>query len=399
MKLLMRLIARFLNPADPAWHGTIDQLWQQLGAPHNPELLPPHFVKSTFPRMGGIVVTFHDDRRLVGVGLLFPRAIQPDGTRMYTLRLHELDQRLPDDLIQTTLHPIPVTIYRPHDGITFAPPTPRPTGIWIGPPQADDLPAIAALYRAVWNSQPYPADLFSTEFGAATALVATVDNRLVGFLLGFWRFGALPDTPDELAIESQVMAVDPAYRTYGLATRLKRTQAHAALACGVRCLHWTVDPLQLPNALLNFNRLHAIATEFVSGYYPVFNALNQVIASRFIITWLPASTHGRVGLVDGGERPALTDLPGVAILNDGPHPRPAPAHPPFIAIAIPSDWSALQHRDRALAHTWRTTTDAIFAEWVGWERYAIYAVAYDHEHQPYLIGKPAGSWIEQEDQN
>ncbi|MGC8801058.1 MAG: GNAT family N-acetyltransferase [Chloroflexus sp.] len=387
------LTAHYLDPNQDNWSATIDQLWQLLGAPQNPELLPPHFVKSTFPRMGGMVATIHVHQRLAGVGLLFPRAIAADGTRSYTLRLHEFDQQLNNDLLRAAFYPTPVIIYRPRDGQTFAPAAPRPTGIWIGPPQADDLPAIADLYRAVWNSQPYPADLFSTEFGAATTLVATVDDRLVGFLLGFWRFGALPDTPDELAIESQVMAVDPAYRTYGLATHLKRAQAHAALAHGVRCLHWTVDPLQLPNALLNFNRLHAIATEFVSGYYPVFNALNQVIASRFIITWLPASTYGRAGLVDGGERPVLTDLPGVAILNNGPHPQPAPPHPPFIAIAIPADWSALQHRDLALAHTWRTTTDAIFTEWVGWERYVIYTVAYDASGQPYLIGKPAGSWM------
>ncbi|MFN3373752.1 MAG: GNAT family N-acetyltransferase, partial [Chloroflexus sp.] len=270
-----------LDPRDPNWSATIDHLWQQLGAPHNPELLPPHFVKSTFPRMGGIVVTFHDHDRLVGVGLLFPRLLTPDGTRAYTLRLHEFDQHLPDDLLTAALHPTDVTIYRPRDGVTFAPPEPRPAGVWIGPPQAADLPAITALYRAVWNSQPYPTDLFSAECGPATALVATVDGHLAGFLLGFFRFGGNPAAPHELAIESQVMAVDPAYRNHGLATRLKRAQAHAALARGIRCIQWTVDPLQLPNALLNFNRLHAVAGAFVRVYYHVNNALNLVTASRF----------------------------------------------------------------------------------------------------------------------
>ncbi|OAN44292.1 GCN5 family acetyltransferase [Chloroflexus islandicus] len=387
-----------LNPADPAWHRTIDQLWQQLGAPHNPDLLPPHFVKSTFPRMGGIVATIDANQRLVGVGLLFPRAIAADGTRSYTLRLHEFDQQLDDDLLRTAFHPVPVVIYRPRDGQTFAPPAPRPTGVWIGPPQADDLPAIAALYRAVWNSQPYPTDLFSAEFGPGTALVATVDGQLAGFLLGFFRFGGAPYPSDELAIESQVMAVDPVYRGHGLATRLKRAQARAALARGVRCIQWTVDPLQLPNALLNFNRLHAVAGAFVRGYYPVQNALNLVTASRFLITWLPASAHGRRGLVDGGERLALADLPGVAVLNDGPQPLPAPDDPPAIAIAIPPDWTALQHRDLALATAWRDATDALFAAWVGWEagKYVIYAVARDTAGNHYLIGRPAGPWVWEE---
>lgn len=398
MNLLMRLTTRFLNPADPGWNDAIDQFWEQLGAPHNPKLLPPHFVKSTFPRMGGMVATIYADQRLVGVGLLFPRAIAADGTRSYTLRLHEFDQQLDDDLLRTAFHPMPVVIYRPRDGQTFAPPAPRPAGVWIGPPQADDLPAIAALYRAVWNSQPYPTDLFSAEFGPGTALMATVDGQLAGFLLGFFRFGGAPNAPDELAIESQVMAVNPVYRGHGLATRLKRAQARDALARGVRCIQWTVDPLQLPNALLNFNRLHAIAGAFVRGYYPVQNALNLVTASRFLITWLPASTHGRRGLTDGGERLTLADLPGVAVLNDGPQPLPAPDDPPAIAIALPPDWTALQRRDLALATAWRNATDAIFAAWVGWEagKYVIYAVARDAAGNHYLIGRPAGPWVWEE---
>jgi hypothetical protein len=31
----------------------IDNIRQELGAPHNPLLFPPHFLKSTFPKIGG----------------------------------------------------------------------------------------------------------------------------------------------------------------------------------------------------------------------------------------------------------------------------------------------------------------------------------------------------------
>ncbi|WP_298817381.1 GNAT family N-acetyltransferase [Chloroflexus sp.] len=390
----MSLIAHLLEPTGSHWNQTIDELWKQFGAPHNLDLLPPHFVKSTFPRMGGMVVAFYDDNQLVGGGLLFPRDIMPDGRRCYTLRLHELDRELCDEAVSVALAPLPVVIYRPGDGVTFASPEPRPAGVWIGPPQETDLPAIAALYRAVWGSQPYPGDLFSAEFGPATALVATVDNRLAGFLLGFLRFGSMSPVGGELAVESQVMAVDPTYRNHGLATRLKRAQAQAALDRGLHCIQWTVDPLQLPNALLNFNRLHAVAGAFVRGYYPVQNELNVVTASRFIVTWLPASDHGRRGLVDGGERLTFADLSGVAVLNDGPQMLPAPDNPPWIAIAIPPNWTALQHRDVTLAAAWRDATDTIFARWVGWEagKYLIYAVANDTVGNHYLIGKPAGPW-------
>ncbi len=391
MTSLSSLTVRQLDPADPAWPSVIDQLWSAMGGSDHPDLLPPHFVKSTFPRMGGLVVVFMRHDRLAGVGLLFPRSLTPTGVRHYTLRLHEAGERLIDAAIHNALAPTPVTIYRPTDGVTFAPTTPRPSGIWIGPPQAADLPAITALYRAVWGSQPYPTDLFSAEFGPGTALVATVDGHLAGFLLGFLRFGC---HTDDLAIESQIMAVDPAYRNHGLATRLKRMQAQLALAQGLRCIHWTADPLQLPNALLNFNRLRAICGEFTRGYYPISNALNRVIASRFGLTWLPASAHGRSGLTGERARLSLAELPGVVALNDGPRLLPAPDDPPLIAIAIPSDWTSLQQRDLALAVAWRDATDALFARWIGWStgRYLIYAVAYGSDHPPYLIGRPAGAW-------
>lgn len=238
--------------------------------------------------------------------------------------------------------------------------------------------------------------MFSREFGPGTALVATVDGQLAGFLLGFLRFGCSPMDKNELAIESQVLAVDPAYRQHGLATRLKQEQARLALASGLPCIHWTVDPLQLPNAILNFNHLYAVAGQFVRGYYPVHNEQNLVTASRFGITWLPATLHGRQGLADNRQRFQLNDLPNVTILNEGLRLRSVPPTPPLIAIAIPSDWTALQHRDLSLAMAWRDTTDALFETWIGWDKYVIYAVASDASGHHYLIGRPAGSWIWEE---
>ncbi len=386
------LSAHYLDPTDRNWNATIDTLWQQAGAAQNPAFIPPHFVKSTFPRMGGLVVAFYTAENLSGIGLLFPRAII-NGARHYTLRLHEIHERLADTAIQAVLATTPAMIYRPSNGVTFAPAAPRPAGVWIGPPQAGDLDAIATLYRKVWGSQPYPPDLFSREFGPGTALVATIDGQLAGFLLGFLRFGCSPLWKNELAIESQVLAVDPTYRQHSLATRLKQEQARLALANGLYCIHWTVDPLQLPNAILNFNHLYAVAGEFVRGYYPVHNEQNLVTASRFGVTWLPATVHGRQGLSGKRQQIRLNDLPNVAILNEGLRLRSVPADPLFIAIEIPPDWTALQHRDLSLATAWRDTTDALFETWIGWDRYVIYAVTSDDSSHYYLVGRSAGSWI------
>ncbi len=78
------LTAHYLDPTDRNWNATIDTLWQQAGAAQNPAFIPPHFVKSTFPRMGGLVVAFYTGERLSGIGLLFPRAII-NNNRHYTL--------------------------------------------------------------------------------------------------------------------------------------------------------------------------------------------------------------------------------------------------------------------------------------------------------------------------
>ena len=115
------------------------------------------------------------------------------------------------------------------------------------------------------------------------------------------------------------MGVDPAQRGRGLATALKSAQAEFARQAGIDIVNWTADPLQWPNAVLNFGRLRAVAFEFLPDYYAFRNDLNRVAASRVALTWLVDSPRVRRGLAGRGDEAvaSLASL-GARRVNAGP---------------------------------------------------------------------------------
>jgi predicted GNAT superfamily acetyltransferase len=324
--------------------------------------------------------------------LCFPRAIE-HGRRCYTARLHAIVP-LDDSALAASLEPClaPATfrIYRPEDGRSFSPDhTPYPDGVVIGAPSAAEVAAARRLQQTIWQSRPgdlYPDDLHSHEFAAGTSLVARRDQQVIGFLFGFIRFGSVWSS-DGLAIESQVLGVDPAFRGLGLARMLKQAQAKSALSRGITVIHWTADPLQFANAALNFGKLRAVAGDFAADYYPFQNALNRVPASRLRLTWLPGTPHGRAGLHEPAHlRPTLADLPGCVLLNNGPAQSAEPEGAAMVAIEVPADWTRLQREDLASAQRWRNVTDTIFQATLGFrsDRYVLVDVAVSG-HRRFLI--------------
>jgi predicted GNAT superfamily acetyltransferase len=204
--------------------------------------------------------------------------------------------------------------------------------------------------------------------------VARVEGTLGGFLFGFVRFGGTPLPGDwdaryggDLRLESQTMAVLPAYRGLRIASLLKRVQAREAWAQGIGVIHWTADPLQFPNAALNFGLLRAVAFEFAADLYPFRNDLNRVHASRLSLTWLPGSQRvDDVPLV--GAPAEIVDLghrPQIAKVNDGHQRIDLDQEAPLIAIETPRDWTALQSDDLAAAQAWRAATDRLLGHYIG----------------------------------
>lgn len=378
-----------IDHTGPGWPAIVDRLHARLSRTSS-ALLPTHFVKTTFVKMGGRLLTLGEGEKLLAVGLLFPRALE-GGLPVYTLRLHELGPLPPDDelraVVEGLIAPGRAVLYRPADGRTYGPTSIQSGPFELGRPAPEELAAVRRLHSAIWGvteAEGYPEDLYSAEFAPGTALVARRDGQVAGFLLGFRRFG-LPaleglDLPYQLAlaIESQVMGVAPEQRRSGLAAMLKREQARLALADGIDLIHWTADPLQYPNAVLNFARLRAVAGEFTPAYYPFQNELNRVPASRLGISWLPRSARGRAGRSDGGgEDRRLGRFPGCVVLNEGPVPLAGPGGAPHLAVEIPADWTALQRDEPELAAAWRDATDTLFAAYLGYEpgRYVVADVA------------------------
>ncbi len=393
-----------LDHHHPSFPRHVDRLRAALGAPTNPTLFPPHFLKATFPRIGGRIVELTAGERIVAAGFLFPRAIL-GGVREYTLRFHHVG--LPFDVpadeivrkVSAILGGTEITYYDPTLPRDRAAQVLRTGPIRIGRPDAAGAHQIRELQQIIWGSEPdylYPADIHAPDFGLGTSLLATSDEGPVGFLFGFYRFdgSALPDDwreryQTELQIESQLLGVLPRFRSAGLAAQLKGVQAEEARQAGIDVITWTVDPLQFPNAVLNLGRLRAVAFDFYPDYYDFRNDLNRVPASRLGITWLVRSRR----VVDAARatRSVVLDLAGledVICLNDGAVVTADPRGARRIAIEIPSDWNTLQATQPALAARWREVTDQLFATWLGADlgRYLLTDVGRSGD-RCYLVGE------------
>ena len=235
------------------------------------------------------------------------------------------------------------------------------------------------------------------EFGAGSSLVARVDGRTAGFLFGFYRFGgsALPADwqsrfRGDFRLESQTLAVLPEQRGLRIANLLKKFQAERAVTEGICIVNWTSDPLQYPNAALNFGLLRAIAFEFLPDMYAFRNELNRVNASRFALTWLvDAQRVQATPLV--GARANVLDLrrqPEIDRVNDGTLRVDFDSRAPVVAIEIPENWTLLQQLDLELAQRWRTVTDQLFAHYIGIRagQYAVTGVGADGDRR-YLLAE------------
>ncbi|NJN83874.1 MAG: hypothetical protein HC802_17435, partial [Caldilineaceae bacterium] len=402
-----------LDASAPTWNAEIDRFGVDFDASNNPAVFPYHFLQAVLPRIGGRIVLFGRGAERIGVGFLFPcgltHASQSTATateRIFTLRYHILDPAIPhlsdrflDDIGQA-LGGAQVVGYDPNAPQEYAATHQWFDGVDVGCPDRAEAEAIRHLHQQIWASPPeflYPTDMHSVGFGSGTSLVARVDGNVAGFLMGFAKFDG-PSLPGDwsqrfganLRLESQIMGVLPEYRGKRIAHLLKRVQGAAARTHGIGVVHWTADPLQFPNAALNFGLLGAIAFDFYPDLYPFRNDLNRVHASRFGLTWLVETrrtqhTHARAEILALGEHPEIVQV------NRGWSHVNYSANAPMIAIETPANWTQLQREDAPEAIAWRETTDAIFGHYIGRNagQYAITGVGAEG-NQRFLIGERAG---------
>lgn len=405
----LRIAFDILSP--DGWNQRIDDLWSDFPSGED-GLLPTHFLRSTYPKIGGQIVRYAEgDSRFWA--LLMPHRERDWTLKAYWLHANPEFKTRVHARVTTLLNTVTAgsvswyeTSQKRQERFSGEVIDEADTYTVSSPDNAQALEAVE-LQRRIWNvTDPafvYPFDLYHPASGFATRLVTLHNQQVTGFLFGFYARGNQWSGGQERTgnwLESQLLGTDLEYRRTGIAKQLKLSQRKQALNEGTRLIHWTVDPLQAGNAYLNLNGLGGIAVNFYSNYYPFQNDLNRVTASRIGISWL-LNTNRVQARVDG-ERPRLsfgnlaadssTEKVEPIRYIDG-IPLDVSNWKPLgdtLLIQIPQDWNAMQRDNLTLAQEWRHTTDAIFSKIMGTgeDDYALTGIVKDQENdRVYLIAE------------
>jgi len=239
-----------------------------------------------------------------------------------------------------------------------------------------DFRQVEKVEREVWEL----SDLDTTPLTLAVAtqqagnlwIGAFDGNELVGFAFAF--FGV---ENGHLNFHSHMLAVRAPYRNSDLGYKLKLAQRERALATRVNefRLHeitWTFDPLQSKNAHLNFAKLGVVSQSYKIDFYgpATSSSLHRNSTDRLWVKWPISSRRVQTRVQGSDPRPEMVDslrtlLP---LIQFNAHGRPARTdltaalQRQRIAIEIPSDIGAVEHRDSGLAREWREETRWAFSE-------------------------------------
>lgn len=396
----------------------IDRLCERFPEGGSQGVLPPHFLRATYPKIGGRVIV-SESHTSEYWGLLLPA--NPSKGSEWTLRsfwvgANEQDRQalisqLQDSLAEAGIVNVSVYEYYEKSIEQFNGQLHKTlkNGITLGEPDARQAKQAQDLQRQVWNVENkaflYPHDLYHPESGLATRLVATENGEVIGFLFGFYGigkqwFGSEKGFQKGRWLESQLMGVSSEHRRKGIGKSLKLLQRELAQQEGIEVVHWTVDPLQVGNAQLNMNTLGGVAVQHYRNYYMFRNDLNRVAASRIGISWLVNSPrvekHVQGHNVDFDfsslaansttelVRPVVADNAGIHTFDTANWQPQGES----VLFEIPNDWNTVQREDIEQAEAWRETTDDLFEVVLSkYEtRYAITGVVRDQsKEKTYLV--------------
>ena len=235
------------------------------------------------------------------------------------------------------------------------------------------------LQREVWpgsETDVVPLHMLITVVhNGGLVLGAFVDEKLIGFILGFPGLESTPDGPRPKHC-SHMMGIHPDHRDGGIGFALKRAQWQMVRHQSLDHITWTYDPLLSRNAYLNIAKLGAVCSTYRrSEYGEMRDGLNAGLPSdRFQVDWWinTLRVESRLGkrsrptlklnhVMRSGLRPFYS-IRDSSLTDSLPHP---PEHvPPFeerlLLAEIPGDFLDLKSKDMALARDWKFFTREFF---------------------------------------
>ncbi|WP_446743059.1 GNAT family N-acetyltransferase [Silvibacterium acidisoli] len=140
----------------------------------------------------------------------------------------------------------------------------------------DELDDCVRLQIETWgyaDGDVIPRRVFVVgQYIGGQAIGAFDGRRMIGFAMAL---PAVHGSPVQPYLHSHMLAVDPAYRNYGVGYQLKHFQRVEALERGFGLMEWTFDPLEIKNAFLNIHKLGAIVRRYTPNFYGVSSSRLQ----------------------------------------------------------------------------------------------------------------------------
>jgi len=229
--------------------------------------------------------------------------------------------------------------------------------------ESSELREVEHLQKVVWSVNDLdvlPALAMKPLVEVGGILIgAFLDQKMIGFVLGFpGRHGNQP------IIHSDMLAVLPEYRSFGLGLRLKLAQRERALASGIETITWTFDPLRAINASLNFARLGVTSSRYEIEYYgKTSSVLHQLGTDRLWVTWALNSerTVARIKTNNPTEKTFPPEAVSLVTMGEDQQPKSKDEWTGELAlIEIPTTLDELLKSQPALAADWRMATRQAF---------------------------------------
>jgi len=233
--------------------------------------------------------------------------------------------------------------------------------------EAVELRKIERLQKEVWGMmdvEVVPTHMLVAIVMAGGVAIGAFDEKgnMVGFVFGLPGVRA-----GKLIHHSHMLGVKPGLRHGGIGYKLKLLQREAAIEQGVELVEWTFDPLQGPNAKLNFAKLGVISrTYFRDVYGEIRDSINIGYPSdRFLAEWWIKSPRvvkrlsGKLEplnpsvLISKGAETAIEAIDGEPVAKKSFSSK-------VVVVPIPGDINKLRKENPELASKWRMVTRETF---------------------------------------